>query len=53
MYGLGYKDSALHKANGDTDRKGSNDVWVAQEGLRVRSERGVLVRVGECMSKGS
>ena len=47
MYGLGYKDSALHNANVDTDRKGSNDVWLAQEGLRVRSEHGVLVREGD------
>ena len=47
MYGLGYKDSALHNANVDTDRKGSNDVWLAQESLRVRSEHGVLVCVGD------
>ena len=58
MYGLGYKDSALHNANADTDRKGSNDVWLAQEGLRVRSEQGVLVCVedqenlGENRSRG-
>ena len=45
MYGLGYKDSALHNANVDTDRKGSNDVWLAQESLRVRSEHGVLICV--------
>ena len=32
IYGLGYEDSALHHANVDTDRKGSNDVWLAQEG---------------------
>ena len=37
MYGLGYKDSALHNANVGTDSKGSNDVWPAQGELRVRS----------------
>ena len=40
-------DSAIYNADVDTDRKGSNDVWLAQEGLRVRSEHGVLVWVGD------
>ena len=47
MYGLGYKDSALYNADVDTDRKGSYNFWLAQEGLRVRSEHGVLVCVGD------
>ena len=47
MYGLGYKDSALHNAEVDTARKGSNNLWLAPEGLRVRSQHGVLVCVGE------
>ena len=61
MYGFGYKDSALYTADVDTDTQGSNNVWLAQEGLRVRSEHGVLVCVGgsgkfgenrsRCMSK--
>ena len=32
-----YLNSALHNANVDTDRKEANDVWSAQEELRVRS----------------
>ena len=47
MYGLGYQDSALYNSDLDTDRKGSNNIWLAQEGLRVRSEHGVLVCVGD------
>ena len=34
---LKHQNSALHNANVDIDRKESNDVWSAQEELRVRS----------------
>ena len=43
MYGPGYQNSALHNANVDTNRKESNDVWLAQEELRVRSDHDVSV----------
>ena len=47
MCRLGYQDLALCNSDVDTDRKGSNDVWLEQEGLRVRSEHGALVCVGD------
>ena len=39
------KDSALYNAEVDPDGKGSNDIWLAPEGLRARSQHGVLVCV--------
>ena len=45
MHGPGYQNSALHNANIDTHRKESNDVWLAQEELRVRTGHDVWVCV--------
>ena len=48
MYMLASTDSALQNANADTDRKVSNDEWLAkakQKGIRVRSQPDVLVCV--------
>ena len=45
MYEVGYQHSALHNANVDTNRKESNDVWLAQEESRVRSSHDVWVCV--------
>ena len=45
MYGLGDQNSALHDANDDTNRKESNDVWLAREELRVRSGHSAWVCV--------
>ena len=43
-----YTDFALHNADVDTDRKGSDDEWLAkakQKGIRVRSQHDALACV--------
>ena len=48
MCGLVGTDSALHNADADTDRIGSDDEWLAkakQKGIRVRFQQDVLVCV--------
>ena len=47
MHGFRYQNSALNNANVNTNRKESNNVWLAQEDFHLRSDHGVWICLGD------